>query len=823
MSNEDRRNKIIKQAKEILKSWTNNNSEKKFTKKQKQIGAAIVAATAGVSGLAYGITTLVKKGEPKVGVVNYVYTNMYKDAENNKLDALEEGRIIKYNKNDIVEWEQVDEYGKFEKTLSFIKVRSVLNQSTKSSVEQATENATNQFSEGYYNINNIKDYKSVKDIYTLAQSVDEYVKCNNIDSLNFRSLPDINSEHSRNIGKDKLYVCLNSEGIGEHNFKKAILIDEKGNIQQGYVADELDYISEDIEEKECIGVINSRTYIRDSAKLVEYDGARIEGKISNGEVVEIVDSSDESFYKCRLADSDRNDTFFLSKNTVSTDIDFDFDAKFIDDGLTSEPTYMKVFSNSGELINYTKFENPIAISSDDVLKVDGDKSRDGVYSVWNVTKGVVGYVDGVQLIDTESNKTIEAIYNPYKSGEETKPETTKSKPVDQQNRITGAYYDENKMSIVVDTMQFTKPELEKLIKHFKDSNIPVSGIIFSIGSTGGYDNSGPLYINHLKDDDGVYDEYILDRGTVSIQQIWDQIDAKMESIGRPNILGEANLRGYMGNLIENIEFALNNGIPVGLYYYSAEMDEAEVSAVAAYCYGFEKYLNTKSSIYRNSKLKLPFGIDIEDNEYGARENTSNTRRAELAQRLVELLGNGIEQSEASKYFCIDGHNPEDGYGILNNKVMFYGEIRNNSKNIQDLTSYKYDEMKSNLEQNGYSVYLWGTSQLDNVGFNFEPIESDNITGILSDKEEYLKSLGNVSNLNTNLMQKIAMNQAMLGCPYEGNSYDLSITTQENINKMLNGEKIDVSFEQAVQNSMDVGERSNSRNGARNQDYDDFEY
>lgn len=807
---ENKRDKITKQAKEILGLWSKNNNSKKNTKKR--ISSAILAAAAGLSGLVYhGVSTLEKKEEPQIGVVNYVYTNMYKDATNNKVDTLEQGRIIKYNKDDITEWEQANEYGQFEKTLSFIRVGNILEQSIENSEEQETEG---------YNVNNIKDYEDVKDIYTLTQMVDEYVKCNHVDTLNFRSSPDINSEKVEKIGENSLYVCLNSEGEGEHNFKKAILVDEKGNIQQGYVADESNYISEITQEKECIGIINGKTFIRDSAELVEYDGARIEGKISNGEVVEIVDSSDETFYECKFADSDKDDTFFLSKNTVSTDIEFDFDAKFINEEPELEPTYMKMFSNSGELIDYMKYDNPIEISSDDILKVDGDKSKDGVYSVWNVTKDVVGYVDGDKLIDTESGRTIEDIYNPNKSEKEIKPETSKKDLMDQSNEIMSEYYDENRMSIVIDASNTNKSKLEGLINYFKDNKVPVSGIIFSIGSTSG--KVGSIRINSLCDENSVYEEYLSDKGTVSMQQTWDEMNAELKNIGKQELPVGNNIgRGDVENLRENIEFALNNEIPVGLYYYSAEMDETEVSEVAAYCYGIDKYLNTKSSIYRNSKLKLPFTIDIEK-EYGlTRTTTSNKRRAELAQRLAELLGNGIEESEASKYFGIDGHNPKDGYGILNNKVMFYSDIRNNDSNIQILLDNKYDEIKSNLEDQGYSVYLWGTSHFNCVVKMKEELTNPAIMENISKKKNYLESLKETCYNTESLVKEVVMNQAILDTRYNDGAYDISITTQDNINKMLNGKKINVPFEEAIQNSMDVGEYTNKDNG-RNQDDDDFE-
>lgn len=815
---ENKRDKITKQAKEILGLWSKNNNSKKNTKKR--ISSAILAAAAGLSGLVYnGVSTLEKKEEPQIGVVNYVYTNMYKDATNNKVDTLEQGRIIKYNKDDITEWEQVNEYGQFEKTLSFIRVGNILEQSIENSEEQETENILEESTEGY-NVNNIKDYEDVKDIYTLTQMVDEYVKCNHVDTLNFRSSPDINSEKVEKIGENSLYVCLNSEGEGEHNFKKAILVDEKGNIQQGYVADESNYISEITQEKECIGIINGKTFIRDSAELVEYDGARIEGKISNGEVVEIVDSSDETFYECKFADSDKDDTFFLSKNTVSTDIEFDFDAKFINEEPELEPTYMKMFSNSGELIDYMKYDNPIEISSDDILKVDGDKSKDGVYSVWNVTKDVVGYVDGDKLIDTESGRTIEDIYNPNKSEKEIKPETSKKDLMDQSNEIMSEYYDENRMSIVIDASNTNKSKLEGLINYFKDNKVPVSGIIFSIGSTSG--KVGSIRINSLCDENSVYEEYLSDKGTVSMQQTWDEMNAELKNIGKQELPVGNNIgRGDVENLRENIEFALNNEIPVGLYYYSAEMDETEVSEVAAYCYGIDKYLNTKSSIYRNSKLKLPFTIDIEKEHGLTRTTTSNKRRAELAQRLAELLGNGIEESEASKYFGIDGHNPKDGYGILNNKVMFYSDIRNNDSNIQILLDNKYDEIKSNLEDQGYSVYLWGTSHFNCVVDMGEELTNPVIMENISKKKNYLESLKETCYNTESLVKEVAMNQAILNTTYNGGAYDISITTQDNINKMLNGKKINVPFEEAIQNSMDVGEYTNKDNG-RNQDDDDFE-
>ena len=260
---------------------------------------------------------------------------------------------------------------------------------------------------------------------------------------------------------------------------------------------------------------------------------------------------------------------------------------------------------------------------------------------------------------------------------------------------------------------------------------------------------------------------------------------------------------------------------MGLYYYSAEMDETEVSEVAAYCYGIDKYLNTKSSIYRNSKLKLPFTIDIEKQPGLTRTTTSNKRRAELAQRLAELLGNGIEESEASKYFGIDGHNPKDGYGILNNKVMFYSDIRNNDSNIQILLDNKYDEIKSNLEDQGYSVYLWGTSHFNCVVDMEEELTNPAIMENISKKKNYLESLKETCYNTESLVKEVVMNQAILDTRYNDGAYDISITTQDNINKMLNGKKINVPFEEAIQNSMDVGEYTNKDNG-RNQDDDDFE-
>ena len=92
---------------------------------------------------------------------------------------------------------------------------------------------------------------------------------------------------------------------------------------------------------------------------------------------------------------------------------------------------------------------------------------------------------------------------------------------------------------------------------------------------------------------------------------------------------------------------------------------------------------------------------------------------------------------------------------------------------------------------------------------------------ISKKKNYLESLKETCYNTESLVKEVVMNQAILDTRYNDGAYDISITTQDNINKMLNGKKINVPFEEAIQNSMDVGEYTNKDNG-RNQDDDDFE-
>ena len=775
---EKMRQTIIERARKLLVKETSEG--KKINKKT--IAIALATAAAGL-GVAIGFRP--KPTDSKLGVVKYVFTNGYKTPERNVVDDFELNRLIIYKKEDIESWQQNPG-----RTIPFIKVGSVLGNIEYSDIgdEIIPEN-----------MNRTKSYPN-ENLYVLKENIDEYIECTPIDTLKFRLRPDFSEDSPRYANEGTLYVCLNAEGRGEHNFKKAMLIDDKGNITRGYVADEDGYITPNPESNTCIGVANDYTYLRSSAELTEFKEENIVNSVRNGQVLEIVDDSDKDYYECKFADSSKKDTFFVRKNTVISFDDFDCDAQYIGKGAGM----IYGFANDGSVITRRNQDGMVAnVIGSDILKVDYNSSNGSYYSVYDASNGVVGYMDGSLLRDSETGLTIAELCDP--SIVHTRPATTPAEERTTQTNGTEtniqnpSYNGENQMTITLDAYSFNPEKLKACVEYYKKNNIKVGGIYFSIGSSYGGSNEN-INIAHISDAPSIYSEYISDRTMTSIQKSWNEIS---ETSGI-NLQGSTG-RGNAQALIDSIEYAISQNIPVGLFYYSAELDETEVSCVAAYCDSMCKYLNEYCEGYRNYDKKLPFGIDIECNSKTLREQPQNINRGKTILSLIELLGEGIKSDDPNKYFCIDGKSPNQGYGVISKDtgVVLYGDVRNNKNDILTLLNsgeITYDELVSRLQNNGYKVNLWSSSKLkeENTQVQF----SDTTLKKLQSQSILMNSIQNTVSVSSPELQKLfeqsAIAQLILEKYLCGQDIDVSVTTDENIYNLLNGIPITKTFYEAIE-------------------------
>ena len=807
-NDDELRKKAIEKAKEMaykLKSQGKEYDAKKIL--MAAIGSVVIGggSIAGIN-LIKNAKTGAKSEPSKKAVVKNVNTNLYSELpDRNMVDRLDKNEIIIYKKDDFASWEQNGE-----KTIDFIKVSSVLE-----NMDVVEEN--DEYIVKPQNEDSIKSYDE-KALYVLRSAIDEYVECQVKEpALKFRAKASTEEEDYCYANEGTLYVCLDGEGKGAHNFKKAILVLPNGDLKRGFVADENDYVMRKEDSTVCFGVANDYTYLRNTAALPEFDEEYIHGLIKNGEVIEIVDDADQYCYKCKVANSDEE--FYIRKNTVTLFDDFDFEVEY--DASSVEYTgTIYGFANDGSLIERTDEDgNPKKIAKGDRLKVDINSSKDGYYSVYDETQGVVGFVEGELLRELDTKKTIIDIVEPNSEVDSIPVESEYDSSSENSETSNGEIEvkpdGEDKVSITINAKFWTKGELEKLLNYYENKGIEVSGIFFSIGATWG-DNS--FCLANIQDTDEAYEKYQNDRTFTSIQKVCDQINEKSNT----PIAKYSHSRGNMADLQKNVELAIQKGIPIGMFYYSAPTNEDEVSCEAAYIYGVVKYLNENSKLYREYDKKLPMGIDIECNDSGGfRESQRNTRRAELSQKLIELLGSGVKE-DSSKYFCIDKKDPSQGYNVINKGAMIYGDIRgyknieNDNKMLDILNSPKgkvknYWEMKDNLESEGYIVYLWGSELLSGVKHSAKgtPLDENDLNKLQDldagkkaldiSKEEKLQI-----DENRKLYDQCVVLQIMLDKNVGGIKTDISYTLNSNIEAMINevplpkSYKFEDAFEFAIQ-------------------------
>ena len=729
-------------------------------------------------------------------VVKHVNTSGFKEnPKKNCIDNLPEHEIIVYDKGDISTWEQGDT------SYDFINVGNVLE---KGYVVDGDEG----YEEFEPNISRVVDY-DIDNMYVIKSAIDEYVECDHIDSLKFRTQPNTNEENPQFASEGTLYVFLNDKGRGEHNYKKAILVGEDGSIKRGFVADQYDYLKEKTDSQKCIGVANAHTFIRKSAYLPEFDKDNICRNVTNGTLLEIVDDVDQYSYKCTVAGEDEE--FYIRKNTVITYKDFDYDVIYGNDDIGS----MYGFSDEGNLIyRKDKDGNVAQVTNNHELRVDVNNSKDGYYSVWDVSTNVVGYMDGEFLFDLESGESIKSMLNPKEINnrnlEKQAEENSKNQAVQGVEGAKIKYDGDNQISVILDTKTLSIEKLEYLINYYRSRNIKINGFEISIGSACG--DKG-LTLQHVVDGDEVYSKYQLDNSTTSIQKVWDEMENKA---GINISCAKYQDRGNMDNMIKCIEYLIEQDVGgIGLYYYSGEYTDAEVSCAAAYCYGFVKYLNEYSQAYREYGKKLPFTIDIENFSKTFREGTENYRRAENLAHLIELLGDGVKDYKGD-LFCVDGQSVEEGYNVISKEkgIIIYGDTRANGQDLLTLlqsskpeeTSVKsYYELRSKLENEGYNMNLWLSCQL--VGGSNNKMLNGSDLEIIKDKENYISNLSGTmkkyGQSYKDLLEDGAFVQSFLDIKSDngGFGYDISIISDENLCNLINGEKMNT-YTMAIQDTTD---------------------
>ncbi len=708
---------------------------------------------------------------PEQAVVKYLYTKLYSELpERNSVDELERNRVIRYKKDREEEWQQDEN-----KNIPFIKVDAVI---APAEAIEGKDDATN-FEKIYKTV----EYNN-KDLYILKENIDEYVECNvNVESLRFRNFPDTVSDTNPKNAKDgNLYVFMDSEGIGENNFKKAILIDKKGRIDYGYVADQYGYIEEK-KDGGCLGMTNTHTYIRSNPSLPEYDESKIAGEVKNGDVINILSDEDMFCYECQIEGDDN--IYYIRKNTVITESEFDYE------GFPKFDTKIYGYADDGSLI--TRKDNKgkdVEVLEDDTLEIDINTSKDGLYAVWDKDKHTVGYMYGNELYDMSSGEIISQMLDIREINEKNIENALK---LEQYNESIVNSSDD-KPCIVLDFKAITKSELQNVITYCKESNINLGGVVFSIGSTNSPAGSLRLNMPHMADKSGSKD--------MPIQRAWDQ----MENLSKLNITGTTTGRVNIEELRENIEMLIDNDIAVGMYYYSAPINETEVSCEAAYIYTVINYLNESSEKYRNYTKKLPVSIDIENGLTDAssynlsRENSNNKRRAELTQKLVELLGDGIkEEDEQGKYFCIDNKNAKNGYNVISEKgVILYGDMRVGGGKLIDINNNPegkvtgYYEMVENLEQN-YTVYQWMSCQIIySVNNDYSDLENK-FSALEKTKESMVD--------DESLYNDADVVQFVLDGRICGYGCDYSITSEQILNKMIVGAQSKENFRDIMKNAI----------------------
>ena len=616
---------LLKRYKDVIverASEFKRNSEGKKLSTKRLMSALVATVLASVGGVATIVSNSndvresIKNMEdkqieemyestPEDAVVKYVYTTLYSQLpDRNTLDELSSGRIIKYTKGNEEVWQQNEN-----KSINFLKVDEVI--APEQLIEGENEDAAVE------NINNTMEYNK-SELYILKENIEEYVECMVlVDELKFRKSPDPDLENSpRFANEGTLYVYKDSEGIGEYQYKKAILVDKDGSIDYGYVAD----TEGRLEEKSsgaCIGMVKQGTFVRSSAMLPEYEESVVAGTLYNGDVIEVTGKPNNYYYECKIEGDDN--TYYIRNNTVILDSQFDYD-------ITVEgTTVMHGFNNDGSITTRKNGEGEdIEVAKGDGMVVDLSTSKDGLYAVWDKDKKAVGYLYGDDIYVSKLGKSVAEMLDPKSINEKNMEEAQKSR----EHKEISMDSKDDKPTIVLDFKKISLDDMEKVINHCKENNIDLGGVIFSIGSTNSPLGSQTFRMPHMADG----------KGESEVQNAWDQ----MKELSKLELKGTNNGRANTAELLEIIELLIDNDIAVGLYYYSAPINETEVSCEAAYIYTIVKYLNENSEKFRNYTKKFPISIDVENGLQGgsfnvSRENEQNTRRAELTQKLIELL------------------------------------------------------------------------------------------------------------------------------------------------------------------------------------------
>ncbi len=335
----------------------------------------------------------------------------------------------------------------------------------------------------------------------------------------------------------------------------------------------------------------------------------------------------------------------------------------------------------------------------------------------------------------------------------------------------------------------------------------IKSAIFSIGTTNEYNVNFGQQI--LPDDDNEYSKY---NGTDNewkligpkVNQIKEKYDA--HKLDNEESYSNTHRNNNIKQLAEYVDYAVKKGIPVGFYYYSLAINTNEASAEAAYIKAVYDKLSADIPEFKDAK-KLPITIDIETAHCYERDNCPK-ERSQAVMELVRLLGKGTNSPDA---WCLDGHDPKNGYGVIDKNFILYEDL--------NLTQFiDRDSIKDTLSKEGYNCYDWYTRQNDACfnGFNMGSymnlstyINPNKVLDCINNNPDYNYKYDLVKDgefFQVFLDQNIDMGSAGIA------GYDINFAKKGVFDAMVEGKDIDVNIWEDVEKHIkEVNERNSIEN------------
>lgn len=320
--------------------------------------------------------------------------------------------------------------------------------------------------------------------------------------------------------------------------------------------------------------------------------------------------------------------------------------------------------------------------------------------------------------------------------------------------LSKAKSNNDKITYVIDFNDFANPDAEITIKEMLDSN-KVGALILKAGGTG-YDY--PFAIRNFDEE-----EIVNDMSPYS---------------------GEVSLSGNMGK-IEDLEkyvhMAMDKDIAVGFYYYTCANTYREADMEAAYIKSFYNKLEKDIPNLDEAKL-MPITIDIED--AGPEREGRNLSEDEIA----SIRG---RRTDAVRHLVKDLS--ENGVVENSKGVIIYGDLNR----VAEKTHVNWQNLYNGIEQDGTKVIQWGTRALPQTFDNAITYTSTSrMMGDLMDDKMNLSYMNEAyGNKYNDLLKQVAIMQIHLdeeitNGPNWSQMYDISQTSQNTIDAIVNGSEID---------------------------------